>query len=341
MNEAGYPLANRGAWLITNRFNERTNVCVCIRHIARLQRQKFANSLLAEDFLDRLNVGRKVNRRVVSDIQNTKRRVARRRIRTIAVPIGVGTRNVIADANNAFYDVVHVGKVANVFPVIEELDGFSRQNVLGKHEQGHVRPTPRSIDRKEPEPACRKLEQVTVAVGHQFIGPLGCRVELQRMVDAAMLTEWHVGVRAIDAARARVGQMIDLCISTGLENVGEGYNIAFDIGVWILQAVANTRLGREMNYPVERTIGKAALDGIWVGQVGAMEAIVSGTLQGQMLQDFQPGFLDRGRIVIIDDVHPDDRIAALEQTRSGMKANKSGIAGNQNSHVATILVVNY
>src|SRR4030081_2341316 len=109
---------------------------------------------------------------------------------------------------------------------------------------------------------------MTVAVGHQLIGALGRRVELQRMIDAAMLIEWHVSVRAIDAARARVGQMIHLCISARLENIGEGYDIAFDIGVWIFKAVANAGLSREVNYPIEGTIGKAALDRIWVGQIG-------------------------------------------------------------------------
>ncbi len=89
--------------------------------------------------------------------------------------------------------------------VIEELDGLSGQNALGKQEQGHVGPPPRSVDRKETESACRQLEQVTVAVSHQFIGALGCRIELQRMVDAAMLAEWHVGIRTIDAARACIG----------------------------------------------------------------------------------------------------------------------------------------
>jgi hypothetical protein len=156
------------------------------------------------------------------------------------------------------------------------------------------------------------------------------------MVDAAVFAERHVGIRAIHAARACICQMSDLRIAARLQNIGEGYDVAFNIGVWVLQAVTNAGLSREMNYSIEGTIAKAIPDGVRVGQIDAVKAIISRALQSYLLENFESGFLDLGGVVVVHDVDPNDGISALQQTRSGVKADKSSIARNQNSHVADI-----
>ncbi len=128
--------------------------------------------------------------------------------------------------------------------------------------------------------------------------------------------------------------MINLCISACLQNIGEGCDVAFDISVGVFQAVANAGLSSEMNYPVEMPVGKAVLDGCRISQIDAMKAIVASALQGHLLEKLEAGFLDFRRVVIVHDVDPDDRISALQQTHNGMKANKSSIARDQNSHLA-------
>ena len=59
----------------------------------------------------------------------------------------------------------------------------------------------------------------------------------------------------------------------GLEDVGEGDDVALDIGVRILEAVADAGLGREMDDPVEAMLRETGLDrGEPVGEIGADEA---------------------------------------------------------------------
>src|ERR1700710_2369724 len=98
-------------------------------------------------------------------------------------------------------------------------------------------------------------------------------MKLQGMINAPMFAEGHVGVCSIHAACACIGQMINLCMSAGLQNIGEGYDIALNIGVWLLQAISNTGLSGEMNYPVERPIGKAVIDRMTVSKIGAVKSI--------------------------------------------------------------------
>ncbi len=83
---------------------------------------------------------------------------------------------------------------------------------------------------------------MAVAVGHELVGSFRGRIKLQRVIDALMLTGGHSGIGAIDTARARVGQMRHLRMTTGFEEIGEGDEVAFDIRMRILKRIPHTRL---------------------------------------------------------------------------------------------------
>src|SRR4051812_25323862 len=107
-----------------------------------------------------------------------------------------------------------------------------------------------------------------------------------------------------------------------LEQVGEGDDVAFDVGVRIFQAVAHPRLGSEVNDPIEWTIGKTALNSCRIGKIGAVEGVFAARLRSQLPKKGKPRFLYIRRIVIVDNVDADDRIAPLQQPRCDVKSDK-------------------
>src|SRR5262245_9676368 len=94
-----------------------------------------------------------MNRRTVADVQQPKRRATRRGIRLIAFPKRIRLCDIVADLDYALYDVVDVCKIANVLPVIEELDRLVAENASGEQKQSHIWTTPRSVDREKSESA--------------------------------------------------------------------------------------------------------------------------------------------------------------------------------------------
>ena len=53
------------------------------------------------------------------------------------------------DANNAFYNIVDVGKVAHTVAIVENLNGLTLHQLVGKAEIGHVWTACRTIDGEE------------------------------------------------------------------------------------------------------------------------------------------------------------------------------------------------
>ena len=59
---------------------------------------------------------------------------------------------------DAFDDIIDIGKIAFHITVIENIDRLPGQDSLGEQEKRHVRSPPGSIDREEPQPCGRQLE---------------------------------------------------------------------------------------------------------------------------------------------------------------------------------------
>ena len=73
---------------------------------------------------------------------------------------GFGVGDAIARAHDALDDVVDVGEVAAMVPVVEDVDRLAREDALREQEQRHVRPAPRAVHREEAQARDRQREEV-------------------------------------------------------------------------------------------------------------------------------------------------------------------------------------
>jgi hypothetical protein len=94
--------------------------------------------------------------------------------------------------------------------VVEDVDRPAFEDGLGEQEQRHVRPAPRAIDREEAQAGGRQAVEMAVGVRHQLVGLLGRGVQADRVVDAVVLGERHLGVAAVDAGARGIDQVLHL-----------------------------------------------------------------------------------------------------------------------------------
>ena len=176
-----------------------------------------------------------LNRVVVSNIEKAERGIAGGRIRSVAVPLRIRLSDGVAGANDAIDNVHDVGEVASMLAVVEDLNGLTGEDAASEEEEGHVRSAPWPIRRKEPKTGGGKAKEMAVTVRHQFIGALGGSVKLERVIDSGMLGKWQRGIRPVDAASARIGEVGGLGVAARFEDICESDDVALDIRVWILQ----------------------------------------------------------------------------------------------------------
>ena len=86
-----------------------------------------------------------------------------------------------------------------------------------------------------------------VAVGHCLVAPFGRGVERDWVVDVVVLAERGRLVGAVDRARGGIHQVLDLVVSAALEDVHKTDQIRVDVGVGVLERVADTGLGTEVH----------------------------------------------------------------------------------------------
>jgi hypothetical protein len=91
---------------------------------------------------------------------------------------------------------------------------------------------------------------------HQLIGLLGGGVEADRVIDAVMFGERHLGVAAVNTGTGGVHQMRYFVVAAAFENIGEADDVALDVGVRILQRVTDASLRGQVNDLVEFFGGK-------------------------------------------------------------------------------------
>ena len=299
---------------------------------AGLVRQEFAYGLLADGVLDGLDIVHELHRAAVADVENAERRIAGGGIGIGGVPLRIRLRDIVADPDHAIHQVVDIGEIAHVPAVIEQLDRPASDDVPRELEQRHVGPSPRPIDREEPQARRRQPEQMTVAVRHQFVGALGRRVELQGVIGAVMLAERQPRIRAIDAAGAGIDEVRRGGMAARLEDIGKADQVALDIGMRIFQAVAHAGLRGEMDHPVERTFREAPLHRGAVRKVRLVEAIRSAAVGGDPVENAEPRPLERRIVIVVDVVEPDHGVAALQQALRRVKADEAGMSGDKNTH---------
>ena len=86
------------------------------------------------------------------------------------------------DANYTFYNVVYISEVALAVSVVENFNGFSFYQFVGKAEVGHIGAAGRTIDGEEAETGRGDVVEFRVGMGHQFIAFLSGCIETDGVV---------------------------------------------------------------------------------------------------------------------------------------------------------------
>ena len=84
------------------------------------------------------------------------------------------------------------------------------------------------------------------------------------MVDTVVLREGQLGVAAVHAGAARVGQVLHLVVTAALQDVQGALDVGIDVRVRVGQRVAHACLGRQVDDPVGLLLGE---DGLHAGLV--------------------------------------------------------------------------
>lgn len=96
-------------------------------------------------------------------------------------------------------------------------------------------------------------------------------------------------------------------MAAGFEDIVETDDVALDVGVGILNAVAHTRLRSEVDNDVELMLGEEIIDQGLVGQIALNELVAYGwMLTAYRFNLLQAVFLEGNVIVIIEVVKADD-----------------------------------
>ena len=141
---------NGCAWLVVDLFDQRLDVCRRIGHGAGLQRQQAFLGGFTERLLEDFDVAQQLDGVVAADIEESVGCGGRGWIGRIAGPIRIGHRNAIEGSDDAFDDVVDLGEVASMMPVVVHVYRFARENAAGKFEQRHVGSAPWTVHREKP-----------------------------------------------------------------------------------------------------------------------------------------------------------------------------------------------
>lgn len=256
----------------------------------------------------------------------------------MAIEIRVGLGGVVDNAGDALYDVGNVGEITFHFAEIEDVDRFTFKNRLGEDEQGHIGPAPGAIDGEEPQAGGWETEKLAVAVGHQFIGLFTGGVETDGVIDVMGCGKRHRFVEAVDAGAGGVGEVLDVIVAAGFEDIAEADDVGVDIGLRIDETVADTGLGGEVTDAIELFGLEELVEAFFVFQLEVDEPVVRVFFAGEHL--VVPGLdvvdagigeaavLDANVIVVVNTVQADNFIAAFEEFDCQVIADKAGGSGD-------------
>ena len=123
--------------------------------------------------------------------------------------------------------------------------------------------------------------------------------------------------------------MLDAVVTAALQHVQRADDVGVDVGMRVLQPVADAGLGAEMNDPLRPSFGEEPLH---AGAVGEVQLVEGEALAPLKL--VEPRLLQIYVVVGIEIVEADDLIATLEQRFSGMVTDETGGAGDEHTHVS-------
>ena len=222
-------------------------------------------------------------------------------------------RGFVHDPDDAFHDVIDIGEIPTAVAVVVDLDGLAFQQFVRESEIGHVRTPGRTVDGEEAEARGRDVVKLGIAVGEELVALLGSRIQAHRIIHPVVRAERDFLVAAVDAAGAGVDQVLDTLVSgipgragndvirvpAGLQDVVEPDHVALDVGIRILDAIADTSLCREVHDDIEVVFLEEIIDESLIGEV-AFDELVGMVRGGRgLLLDLAQTVLLERRIVVV------------------------------------------
>ena len=184
-----------------------------------------------------------------------------------------GFRSTLHHAHDALNDIIHIGEVAATIAIVENLDGVTLQQLIGKAKVGHVRAAGRAIDREEAQTCGGDIVEFGIAMGKELVALLGSGIEADRIIHAVVGAEGHLLVSAIDTAGTGIDQVLHREVATGLQDIVEAHHVAHDIGIGILDRIAHTCLRGKVDHNLGLIFGEELIDEGLIGDIGLEEAI--------------------------------------------------------------------
>ncbi len=248
------------------------------------------------------------------------------------LPFRGGFRRGRHHSYNTFHNVVYVGEVAAAVAVVIDLDGLAAKELVGEAEIGHVGTAGRAVDGEEAQAGGGDVVELGVAVGKELVALLGGGIEADGVVYTVVGRERHFLVAAIDAAAAGVDEVFHRIVAACLEDVVEADDVALDIHVGILDAIADTGLCGEVHHDVETVLGKEAVDQLLVGDASSDKEVVALdiVLLATLVEHAQAVLLEGDIVVVVEVVETYDvqGLTALQQPQHQIGSYEPGGAGD-------------
>ena len=115
-------------------------------------------------------------------------------------------------AHNALNDIIYIGEVAAAVAIVEYLDGFALQQLVGKAKVGHIRTTGRAIDGKEAQACGGDIVELRIAVGEELVTLLGGGIQRHGVVYTVIRAKWHLLVATINRTTRGVHKVLDALV---------------------------------------------------------------------------------------------------------------------------------
>src|SRR5574338_565926 len=153
------------------------------------------------------------------------------------------------------------------------------------------------------------------------------------MIDAVLDPERQALVAAVHRRRRGIDEMAASPRGRQLEHVAMADEVRLNIGLRVLEAVADPRLRAEVDDAVEVLCIGEPREG---GRIGEVDALEGEGVAEVLLQPREPRLLQHRIVIIVEVVDPDDLVAAVEQRPRGRRSDEPSRPRDQYRHGAAI-----
>ncbi len=170
-------LLHRGRGLVVKPLNQIGHVGISVWNVPWLHRQKLFGGRPSQSLFYGRNVIKQLYRLVVADVVNAPGSGTAARVWRGATPLRIAGSWPIDDVDDAFDDVVDVGKGTTVPAVVVHLNWLAGEDGLGKLKKRHIRPAPWAIHREKAQASGGQTIEVAVSMSHEFVAFLAGGVQ--------------------------------------------------------------------------------------------------------------------------------------------------------------------